>query len=277
MVKKSIKQPLVSVIIATYNSGRTIERCLRSIQDQNYPNLEIIVVDGLSYDKKEQAKCKKIIKKYAQYFQDGPERSIQRNRGIKEAKGKYTFVIDQDMDLTAKVVSECVSQMEKDDLVALLVPEISIGTGYWTKAVALDRYLSVYLETSQNECARFFKKEDVQKIGGYDPKIVGAEDSDLHHRLSKLGRVAKIKAHINHDEGQTLFWGRVKKKFYYSKAFREYLKRYPQLAPQQFSPFKSAYIKHWRYLVKQPLLTLGMLVLRGAEVFAGLLGILIKR
>lgn len=277
MTKETNSRPLVSVIIATYNSRRTIEECLVSIKNQTYSNIETIVVDGLTYDQKEQTKCQKIIKKYAKYLQDGPERSIQRNRGIKEAKGKYVFIIDQDMYLTSKVVEECVLQMENNKFIGLLVPEISIGEGFWTKAVALDRYISVYLETSPNECARFFSKEDAQKIGGYDPEIVGAEDSDFHHRISALGKIGKIKAHIDHDEGKTLFWGRVKKKYYYSKAFREYLKRYPYIAPKQFSPFKMAYLKHWKLLMKKPMVTLGMFTLRGAEVLAGLWGILINR
>src|SRR5579864_9509748 len=41
---------LVSVTIVTYNSGRFIKRCLESVLDQKYPNLEIIIVDNASTD-----------------------------------------------------------------------------------------------------------------------------------------------------------------------------------------------------------------------------------
>ena len=37
---------LVSIIIPTYNSARTLEQCLISIQNQDYTNIEIIVVDN---------------------------------------------------------------------------------------------------------------------------------------------------------------------------------------------------------------------------------------
>jgi len=271
------KEPLVSVIIPTYNSRKTIEKCLNSIKKQSYSNIEIIVVDALSYDKKEKKICKNIIKKFANYFEDGPERSIQRNRGIKESKGKYLLIADQDMYLTEDVVSEAVQTMETKKHVALLIPEISIGDGFWTRCVAFERYLSVYLETSSNECVRFFKKSDAIKINMYDPSIVGAEDSDFHYKIIQLGSIAKIKNHIYHDEGITSFWGRVSKKYYYSKAFREYLKRYPNIAPKQFSPFKIVYFKHWQLILKNPFISLGMFTLRGAEVFAGLLGILFNR
>src|SRR3954470_15218449 len=44
------KLPLVSVIVATYNRGRFLERCIRSILNQTYRNVECIVVDGASKD-----------------------------------------------------------------------------------------------------------------------------------------------------------------------------------------------------------------------------------
>lgn len=42
--------PLVSIVVATYNRGPFLERCLRSILDQTYQNLECVVVDGASQD-----------------------------------------------------------------------------------------------------------------------------------------------------------------------------------------------------------------------------------
>lgn len=52
--------PLVSVIIPTYNSARTLETTLKSIKKQTYQNIEIIVVDNNSKDT-----TKKIAEKYA--------------------------------------------------------------------------------------------------------------------------------------------------------------------------------------------------------------------
>ena len=42
-------QPLVSVVIASYNSGRTIEQTLKSIKNQTYKRIETIVVDSKNY------------------------------------------------------------------------------------------------------------------------------------------------------------------------------------------------------------------------------------
>jgi len=269
--------PLVTVVVAAYNSGRTIEKCLKSIKNQTYPNIDIAVVDSLYYDTKQQKRCREIIKKYASYFQDGPERSIQRNRGIKEAKGKYILIIDQDMYLTKRVVEECCKTLFNKNYIALTIPEISIGKGYWTKCVALERYVSTFLEKGLNECCRFFKKNDALKIGCYDPTIVGMEDSDFHYKMKAIGEVGKIKSYIYHDEGETKFFSRVMKKYYYSKAFKLYLKRYPNIAVNQLFPVKWAYIKHWGIFVKNPIITLGVMLLRSAEVMAGLLGLILKQ
>src|SRR3989344_4784066 len=219
----STKFPIVTVVIATYDCERTIEKCLLSIKKQTYPNTDIVVVDSLYYDKTRQERCRKIIEKYARYFQDGPERSIQRNRGIREAKGKYVLIIDQDMYLTENVVKECYEQLLGGNYIALTIPEISIGVGFWTKCVALERYVSTVL-----------------------------------------------------DEGMTRFFGRIKKKYYYSQAFRKYLKRYPNIAIRQFFPIKKAYVSHWKIFLKNPILAGGVVLLRSAEVMAGFLGLIIK-
>lgn len=276
--KKSPKNlPIISVVIAAYNSVRTIEKCLTSIKDQTYPNIDIIVIDSLYYEKKKQKKSKEIIQKYARYFQDGPERSIQRNRGISAAKGEYILIIDQDMYLTPTVIEECYKELNNKNYIALTIPEISIGTGFWTKCVALERYVSTFLENGMNECCRVFRKKDAIEVGCYDQTIVGVEDSDFHYKMKTRGKIGKIKSYIYHDEGETKFFVRVKKKYYYSRAFRQYLKRYPNIAVNQFFPIKKAYIKHLDIFLKNPILTLGIILLRGAEVGAGLVGLILNK
>lgn len=266
--------PLISVVVAAYNSARTIERCLRAIKDQEYSHLEIIVVDALNYNPVEQKKCREIIERYGKYFQDGPERSIQRNRGIAEAHGEFVLILDQDMYLTPAAIRECYELLSTSKNVACCIPEISIGPGFWTRCVALDRYICGVLEREANECCRFLRKKDAQVVGGYDPLIVGAEDADFHYKISQIGPIGKIRAIALHDEGETKFWKRVQKKYYYSGAFRSYLRRRPAAATKQYSPFKLAYLKHFKILLRQPFVATGMFVLRFMEITAGITGIL---
>lgn len=271
-----MKPKKVSVIIPTYKPERTIKKCVESLLLQEYKPVEVIIVDS-KFNPITDPEILRYLKKNTKYVKDGPERSIQRNRGLKEAKGEYVYILDQDMYVDPIVIKQAVEYMEKGEYIALTIPEISIGEGYWTECVALERYVNNYLETGLNECCRFLKKSDALKVGGYDPTIVGAEDSDFHYRVSKLGKIGKTKQHIKHDEGHTNFFDRVKKKYYYSKAFRTYLDRYQGAAVQQFSPLKLNYFRHWKEFVKKPHITVGVILLRGSEVTAGVLGLISKK
>lgn len=82
----------VSVIITTKNEEKNIASCLESIKNQTYPQekIEIIVVDNDSIDK-----TKEIALKYTdKVYNFGPERSAQRNFGVRQAKGKYILYLD---------------------------------------------------------------------------------------------------------------------------------------------------------------------------------------
>ena len=97
----------VSVIVTTKNEADRLPACLESIKKQTYLNIELIVVDNNSRDK-----TKDIAKSFgARVFDKGPERSAQRNFGVSHAKGDYLLFLDADMELTPKVVEECVEVM----------------------------------------------------------------------------------------------------------------------------------------------------------------------
>src|SRR5687768_16358333 len=105
MVKlKLMNKPLVSIIIPTYNEDRNIERHLRSIKAQSYPNCEAIVVDDGSIDN-----TVALAKKYTSkvFPRKHAERSVQRNFGASKAKGQYVVFLDADMELTPHVIKSC--------------------------------------------------------------------------------------------------------------------------------------------------------------------------
>src|SRR5665811_1228312 len=107
---------MVSVIITTKNEERNIENCLKSIKEQSYSNIEIIVVDNYSSDK-----TKEIARRYTDKVYDkGPERSAQRNYGmIDKSSGEYVMFVDADMVSSRDLIGDCVEFIERGKYVAL--------------------------------------------------------------------------------------------------------------------------------------------------------------
>ena len=102
--------PMVSIIVPVYNGEKSIERCLRSIQNQSYTNIEVIVVNDGSTDHTE-----KVIKKYVEedarfhYIKkDNTGLSDSRNIGMASAKGEYFQFVDGDDWLVKQATEEFV-------------------------------------------------------------------------------------------------------------------------------------------------------------------------
>lgn len=94
---------LVSVIVPVYKVEQYLDRCLKSLVDQSYSNIEIILVDDGSPDK-----CYQICEKWAQrdnrikvIHKANGGLSDARNKGLEFAKGEYVCFVDSD-DYVAK-------------------------------------------------------------------------------------------------------------------------------------------------------------------------------
>lgn len=267
-----MKKPIVSAIIATKNEEKVIKNLLESLKKQTYRPLKIVVVDNNSIDR-----TKEIAQKYTKLvFNRGPERSRQRNFGVQKASGKYVLILDADMELELGVVEECVGIIEKNSAAkAVVIPERSFGIGFWAQCKALER--SCYLGDETIEAARFFDKQTFFEFNGYDEEITGPEDWDLPQRIRKKYKIGRIESFIHHNEGRLSLWRTMKKKYYYAQKFTVYMKKHPKIAYQQANLFfRPAFFRHWRNLLRHPILALGMFFMRGCEMFAGGFGYLTK-
>jgi glycosyltransferase involved in cell wall biosynthesis len=267
------KQPLISIIIPTKNSQRTLGACLISIKKQNYKNIEVIVVDNNSVDK-----TKLIASKYADLVLDkGPERSAQRNFGAKKAKGDYLFFIDSDMELNKNVVKEAVEKLDNKNKKIVVVPEKSFGIGFWAKCKSLER--SFYLKVKWIEAARFFDKDIFWKFNGYDEKNTGTEDYDLPQRIkTKLGNdsESRINSFIYHNEGELNLITTLKKKFYYAQKLKQYSSKEDN---KDFFVKQASLLNRYmlffskpRKIFFQPDVFCGMILMKTLEFFAGGIG-----
>lgn len=253
---------LVSVIVPTFNSERFLEACLRSVNGQTYGNVEVIVVDNHSADK-----TREIAKRYgARIVESRAKRSEARNIGARKATGELVFFVDSDMELTPNVVDECVAKVESG-FDAVIIPEISVGEGFWAKCRALEK--ACYVGDDAIEASRLFRRRVFEKIGGYDVELEAGEDWDLNRRTIRSGyRIGRIRAPIKHDEGRLSLRGTMLKKHYYGKTLEHYQSKNPREAKQQFSLIRPALVRNWRELTKDPIHALGMLTMKACELMA---------
>lgn len=90
--------PLVSVIVPVYNAEKILNRCICSIQNQTWPNLEIFLINDGSCDE-----SAKICREFAQkdkriifFDQTNSGVSVSRNVGLERMTGEYCCFLDAD-------------------------------------------------------------------------------------------------------------------------------------------------------------------------------------
>lgn len=271
------KQPLVSVVVTTKNEQEVISRFIISIQNQTYKRTEIIVVDNNSVDETQIIARKMGVK----VLTFGPERSAQRNFGVKNSKGKYLLILDADMELTPKVISECVQLAESDKRIGeIVIPEHSLASNYWGKVKAYER--SFYNEKGDEltDAARFFRREVFFKAGGYDETMTGPEDWDFPETIREMGyKVGRIKSEIYHYERIDSLFSVVSKKFYYALHTYKYLGKHniPMFGPKTVYFLRPVFYKNLKKIIMHPILSIGMFIMLSAELIGGGLGYFIGR
>lgn len=254
-------KPKVSVIVPTKNEERNIGRCLKSIKNQELKDVEIIVVDNNSSDKT----CQVARKFGAKVFEAGPERDAQRNFGAKKSTANILLFVDADMELGKEVASQAVEALKNDRrLVALIVPEDTAGQNFWARVIALER--RCYLGEPLIEAPRIFTKEAFLKVAGFDEKLVAGEDWDLKNRISKLGKIGRIKAKIIHHEDFLSLTSHLKKKYYYAKNIHLYWQKHPEKFRAQSGLTRFLILaRNWRKLASDPIHGTGVIILKLLE------------
>ena len=115
-------QDLVSIIIPCYNAENSISRTLKSVLEQDFKNLEIIIVDDGSVDNSLEiiSRFQKFDKRIKVVNQLNAGVSVARNNGLKRVKGNYIIFLDADDNYTTPyAISKMMSSLlqEKADMV----------------------------------------------------------------------------------------------------------------------------------------------------------------
>ena len=215
----------MSINIATYNSEKTLAKCLDSLKSQTYENIEIIIMDSYSKDRTQD-----IAKTYGAKIVFAPTLAMARKSGAEVSKGDYIFILDSDQILDVNVIEECVKACagEGYDGVTLFEKSLITKNTFVERIIAYDKEIFHSLHDddpiSGTAIPRFFRASYFKKIEFEKNPPITFEHTIIHHKITQMG--AKIKfvdAYIWHYETATI--REVARKFfrygyYYIPAFK---------------------------------------------------------
>ena len=183
----SKKKPIVSVIMPTYNPKPYIYEALNSILSCIYspnsyrtckrPVYEIIIINDGSTDP-DSLKILDNLKSLGFKILNKRNGGISsaRNMGIKEARGKYIFALDDDNHAGLEYMRKAVDVMEKDPSVMMVYSDCELfGDRTGVRRITGKNLSRIGLENCIDACA-VYRKSMWETLGGYDETILGLED-----------------------------------------------------------------------------------------------------
>ncbi len=175
--------PFVSVVITTLNEGRNIRDLLESLANQE-PPYEVLVVDAGSTDR-----TVEVVKEFAAEFPVfrlltcRGSRGYSRNYGVQQAKGDYIAFIDGDCIANSFWLQKLRREAKPNRVVA----GRSVQIGYWAFDLGRVELLRRGQDITYPSSNLLYPRDAFQRIGGFDPRFVTAEDIDLNFRAVEAG------------------------------------------------------------------------------------------
>lgn len=178
--------PLVSVIIPCYNDYEFIHQAINSINNQDYKNVEIIIIDDGS-DIKTKEVLKNISQKNIQIFsQENSGPSSARNKAISKSKGDYFLTLDADDYFEPSFLSKALQILLKNESVGIVSCWYrSIKNGIIQEVCKLeggDTNTIIFNNGASGNS--LYRKQCWVDVEGYDEKMrEGFEDWEFHIRI----------------------------------------------------------------------------------------------
>ncbi|MDZ7263035.1 MAG: glycosyltransferase, partial [candidate division KSB1 bacterium] len=191
-------QPLVSVIIPTYNRAAWLEGAIESILDQSYSNFEILVIDDGSTDDTPgiAARYGETVR-YISQPNRGP--AAARNLGVKYATGHYIAFLDSDDRWRKHKLFQQVALMVSDPSIKICyTDEIWIRRGRRVNQRKIHRKYSGWIYQRClplciiSPSSVMIHRDLFSEVGGFDENLPVCEDYDLWLRISCTYPIAFI-------------------------------------------------------------------------------------
>lgn len=191
MADPSRSEPLVSVVIPCYRQARFLGMAIESALAQEYPRIEIVVVDDGSPDETATVAARYPAVRYVR--QENGGLSSARNRGWRVARGEFVVFLDADDRLLPKAIAAGVRAL-------LLRPECAFASGDYQyvnadgslqrkrpqRFVEDDHYRALLRDNYIGMCATVIhRRAALEEVGGFEPALPACEDYDLYLRIAR--------------------------------------------------------------------------------------------
>lgn len=194
-------QPLVSIVVPAYNHDRYIESCIRSILNQTYKRIELIVLNDGSKDKTSSvmknlvSECEQRCEKFEFIDKENEGLCKTLNRGIKKSTGDYiTIIASDDMMAKTKIEEQINYLIENNEKFVLtnayiLYDETQEKEYFYKKIPFWVNYSKAKMFNSLVMRGNFllptgmYSREIFENIGLFDENLY-FEDWDFYIRLS---------------------------------------------------------------------------------------------
>ncbi len=180
----------VSILVATLNSEKTIDECLKAIIGLNYPpdSIEVIVVDGCSKDATVQ-----IAEKYPVKVISAPLNApAAYNYAMKIASHNVLGFIDGDAKVEKEWLNKLISYLDDPQ-----VAGASGGIETWNKENIWSRSIGYDIKHRYERIKKYavriatmnllLKKQVIEEVGGFDEDLPSQYDTDLGFRITNRG------------------------------------------------------------------------------------------
>lgn len=208
----------ISVIIPTYSRPKYLKRCINSILNQTYKNIEIIVVDDNNPDSLFRNETERIMNKYKHVkniiylkHEKNKNGSAARNTGWRFSSGDYITFIDDDDEIMQTKLEEQINCLESLDkswgacYTGYLLIKENGEKQYSSERRQGNCYIDALMRTMfmGSGSNLMIRKEIVDEIGGYDESFLRNQDIEFLVRVLKKYKLAYIDKFllIIHQEG----------------------------------------------------------------------------
>ncbi|MFH2045479.1 MAG: glycosyltransferase [Pseudomonadota bacterium] len=199
--------PLVSIIVPAYNHAEFISDCILSILNQDYPNIDLIVINDGSTDDTDQI-IKALLEKYSfsfRYIAKNNEGLIKTlNHGIKLALGKYLCEIASDDILLPGSISKRVHYLKEHSKIDVVFADAYILDNKIKTTIRLQKDEKRYnsMEHTVKDLIEgrakiffpsgMFRKSLFEKLKGFDEDFRYSEDVTIWLQLALYGSIAYL-------------------------------------------------------------------------------------